>query len=100
MSAYLIGRIRITDPERYPAYTQLTPGIIAQYGGKFIVRGGEVISLEGPQEERRLVVVEFPSMAQAQAFYDSLEYQQAKAIRQSASEAEFVLVAGVASPAT
>ena len=100
MSAYLIGRITITDPERYREYTQLTPGIIAQYGGRFIVRGGEVITLEGTPANQRLVVVKFPSVAQAQAFYNSSEYRQAMAIRQSASEGHFVIVAGVAPETT
>ncbi len=96
MPAYLIGRITITDPERYREYTQLTPGIIAQYGGKFIVRGGEVTTLEGVPENQRLVIVEFPSVTQAQAFYNSPGYRQAMAIRQSASAGHFVIVVGVA----
>ena len=65
MTAYLLGRVEITDPERYKEYMKKTPGVIEKYGGKFIVRGGDVVTLEGAGETRRLVLIEFPSMEKA-----------------------------------
>ena len=96
MSAYIIARVEITDPQRYREYTQATPAAIARFGGKFIVRGGEVITLEGPAESRRIVVIEFQSVEQAQAFYHSAEYTSARALRGGAAEGQFLLVPGVA----
>jgi uncharacterized protein (DUF1330 family) len=94
MAAYLIARIEVTNPERYQQYVQRTPGIVRQYGGRFIVRGGEILTLEGPNETRRMVVLEFPSLAQAKTFYESPEYQQVKNLRLESSTAEFIVVQG------
>jgi uncharacterized protein (DUF1330 family) len=94
MPAYLIVRMNVTDPEQYQQYMKLTPDIIAQYGGRFIVRGGEKVTLEGPEETRRMVVVEFDSMEQGRRFYESPEYQHAIGVRAEAAEGQFVLVEG------
>ena len=71
-----------------------TPRVIAQHGGKFIVRGGSKITLEGPEDDLRLVVIEFPSVAQAQAFYNSTEYGSIKRFRDGAGDANFVVIDG------
>ena len=94
MPAYIIARVEVTDPMRYRDYTNVTPGVIARYGGKFIVRGGQVVTLEGPVESRRLVVIEFPSLEQAQAFYHSEEYSKAKTLRAGAAEGQFLAIQG------
>jgi len=96
MPAYFIGRIEVTDPSRYSEYMKATPGVIAKYGGKFIARGGETTTLEGPEETRRIVIIEFPSLEAAKAFFQSAEYQQAKQLREGAAEAQFIAVEGVA----
>lgn len=94
MPAYLIARVEVTDWERYREYTQATPAAIARYGGKFIVRGGETVSLEGEAESRRLVVIEFPSLERVKEFYNSPEYSRAKALRAGAAIGQFVAVDG------
>src|SRR5215471_14626360 len=96
MPAYIVARVEITDPVRYQEYIKATPAAIARYGGKFIVRGGEVITLEGPPETRRLVVIEFPTLDQAKAFYLSEEYGKAKALRAGAAVGQFLAVPGAA----
>ena len=58
MSAYLIGQIQVTDLERYKEYMKASPGVNEKFGGRFIVRGGERVTLEGPEETRRIVVIE------------------------------------------
>jgi uncharacterized protein (DUF1330 family) len=95
MAAYLIAQVTIHDPEAYRGYTARSPEIIAKHGGRFLARGGTTEVLEGSADNRRLVIVEFPSMEAARAFYNSAEYQQAKAIRAPASEAQFVIVQGI-----
>ena len=94
MAAYIIARIRVTDPTQYEEYKKLSPAAAAAFGGEFIVRGGETETLEGAEETHRLVVVRFDSMDQARAFYRSEQYQAAKAAREGAAEAQFVLVDG------
>lgn len=95
MAAYMIARVNVTDWDKYNEYIKLTPDIIAQYGGRFIVRGGETVTLEGPEEKWRIVVVEFPDLARAKEFYHSPEYTAAKAVRAGAAEAQFVAASGV-----
>jgi uncharacterized protein (DUF1330 family) len=95
MPAYLIAEIQVRDAATYGEYTARTPSIIAKFGGRFIVRGGAVQTLEGESRHPRIVIVEFPSVQAARAFYDSPEYQAAKDIRTSASDARFRIVAGV-----
>ena len=94
MPAYVIVLIEVTDREQYSKYTQATPAVIAQFGGKFVVRGGKTMTLEGPEEKRRVVVIEFPSFEQAQAFYQSEEYQQVKKLREGAAIGTFIVVEG------
>ena len=95
MSAYMIARINVTDWDKYNQYIKVTPDIIAEYGGRFIVRGGDTVTLEGPEEKWRIVVIEFPDLDKAKEFYHSPEYANAKKIRAGAAEAQFVAISGV-----
>ena len=94
MAAYMIARINVNDWDQYNEYIKVTPGIIAKYDGRFIVRGGETVTLEGPEEKWRIVVVEFPDLAKVKEFYYSPEYTDAKKIREGAALAQFVAVSG------
>lgn len=95
MTAYLIATVRVDDPETYKKYTAQTPALVAKYGGKFIVRGGEVEALEGPESTSRIVVIEFPSREVIRTFYHSPEYQDVAKIRHAAAESSFLVVDGV-----
>ena len=85
----------MTNWEQYKEYTKVTPGVIEQFGGRFIVRGGEMVTLEGSEETARIVVIEFPSLEQAKAFYDSEAYQAAKQLREGAASMSAIVVDGV-----
>lgn len=98
MPAYAIVLVDVTDQEQYSKYTQATPAVIAQFGGKFIVRGGKTATLEGEEEMRRVVVIEFPSFERAQAFYDSEEYQRVKKLRSGAATMTLVVAEGYTPP--
>ena len=98
MPAYIIVLADVTDPQRYAKYAQVTPSVVAQFGGRFIARGGRTETLEGPVEGRRVVLIEFPSYELASAFYQSHDYQRAKALREGAARASFVLVEGYPPP--
>jgi uncharacterized protein (DUF1330 family) len=96
MPAYIIARVQVTDWERYQEYMKATPAAIERFGGRFVVRGGETITLEGPQETGRVVIIEFPSLAKAKAFYYSEEYSRAKKLREGAATGQFLAIDGCA----
>jgi uncharacterized protein (DUF1330 family) len=68
---------------------------VAAYGGRFLARGGAVESLEGGWSPQRLVILEFPSVAQAHAWIDSPEYARARALRQRSATSNMLVVEGV-----
>ena len=96
MPAYIIVETDIHDPEQYELYKQATPAAVAAYGGRFIVRGGELAVLEGDWHPKRLVLLEFPDLEAAKRFYASPEYQEAKRLREGAAGFNMVAVGGVA----
>ena len=95
MPAYVISDLEIRDAAAFECYRTLAAASIAQHGGRYLVRGGAAEAAEGGPPPKTLIIVEFPSMEAARAFYNSAEYQQAKAIRAPASQAQFVIVQGV-----
>lgn len=95
MNAYVIANVKITNPERYAQYVQLTPASVLPFGGRFIARGGRAEKLEGTIEANRIVILEFDSFERARAWYDSEGYRHAKELRQSASVSSLILVDGV-----
>jgi uncharacterized protein (DUF1330 family) len=83
MSAYWVARSKIIDPVAYKKYTDRIPGIIRRHGGKVLARGGRYRIMEGPENFHRFVVIEFPTMEQAVACFESPEYQEAAAFRRN-----------------
>jgi uncharacterized protein (DUF1330 family) len=94
MAAYLISTIEITDPAGYEDYKKLVPPVLSKYGGKFVVRGGNIEYKEGDWRPKRVVVVEFETMDKARAFYESPEYAPAKQIRLRTSVGSVLFVEG------
>ena len=94
MAAYVIADIEITDPAGYEEYRRRVPATVASYGGRYLARGGPSETLEGDWQPKRLVVIEFPSLAEARRWYDSEEYREPRAIRQRCSRGHAVLVEG------
>ncbi len=94
MTAYLIAQIEVNDPEAYSRYTARTPDVIAQFGGRFVVRGGDPEVLEGSLPGSRVVVVAFENRAAARRFYDSPEYQEILPLRLAASTGVSCIVDG------
>ena len=95
MPAYWLARSKIDDPVEYKKYTDLVPAIIARHQGKVLARGGRYRIMEGPAKFQRFVVIEFPTLEQAVACFESPEYQQAAVYRRAgAGEVENVIVEG------
>ena len=95
MSAYVIAEIEVTDPAAYEEYRKQVLAVVTKYGGKFVVRGGKIYPREGGWKPSRIVLLEFPSLAQAQKWYDSPEYAPLIKLRQKASNGRLILVEGV-----
>ncbi|WP_347156556.1 DUF1330 domain-containing protein [Pontibacter chitinilyticus] len=94
MPAYILVDIHVTDPATYEDYKKLTPPSLVAYQGRFIVRGGQTEPLEGDWQPSRLVVLEFPTVELAKAWWNSPEYAPAKAMRQQAATTNMLLVEG------
>jgi uncharacterized protein (DUF1330 family) len=92
MTAYILVDISVTDLARYEDYKPLAAATIEQYGGRYVVRGGNVEVLEGTWPTSRFVMLEFPDGDAARRWYNSPEYKVAIAIRQEAANAKLVLV--------
>jgi uncharacterized protein (DUF1330 family) len=94
MSAYVIAEIEVTDPAAYEDYRKQVPAVVTKHGGKFVVRGGRIESMEGGWSPKRIVVLEFPSMDQALKFYRSADYAPLIKLRQKASKGKLIIVEG------
>ena len=94
MAAYWMVRVEVTDREAFAEYAQVVPEVLKKFGGRYVVRGGKTVTLEGPEESRRVVVIEFPSLEKAEECYRSHEYQSAKRLRAGAAVGEIIAVEG------
>jgi uncharacterized protein (DUF1330 family) len=94
VSAYIIVNVDVHDPTRYEEYKALAGPTVDAYGGKYIVRGGAAEALEGDWEPKRVVVVEFPDMARAKAWWSSGAYAPGKALRQEIATSQMIVVEG------
>ncbi len=94
MSAYVVVEIDVKDAQRYADYKTMVPASLEAYGGKFLVRGGTVESLEGAWEPSRFVILEFDSMERAKRWWDSDEYREARDLRQATADTRMIVVEG------
>ncbi len=95
MAAYIVVDVEVTDQTVYQTYAKQTAATLEPYGGKFIVRGGNAEIIEGDWQPKRLVVIEFPGVEQAKAWYNSPEYTAIIGIRHRSANARMILVQGV-----
>ena len=94
MKGYLIANIAVSDAAGFEAYRSQVPAVIAQHGGRYLVRGGAVQQVERGDSFERLVVIEFPSLEAARRFYGSAAYAPLLALRERTTRSEVVLVEG------
>jgi uncharacterized protein (DUF1330 family) len=95
MSAYVISELEVRDPVAIETYRTVAAKSIAQYGGRYLVRGGSAEIAEGGQPVKNIVVVEFPSMARLREWYASPEYAEALKVRRTALDRRLIFVEGV-----
>lgn len=95
MPAYVVVNVTVHDPARYEEYKRLATPTIPAYGGRYIARGGAVEVREGGWSPARLVILEFPDVERARAWWSSPEYAAAKAMRQGCADTQLVIAEGV-----
>jgi uncharacterized protein (DUF1330 family) len=95
MSAYMILDIEVHDPEQYDAYKAGAAASVEQYGGRYLVRGGQVTPMEGGWEPSRVVVLEFPSAERLHEWAASPEYRAVAPLREQATHTRSIVVEGV-----
>ncbi len=94
MSAYVIVNVDTKHPEEYERYKEMAQKTVAQYGGRYLARGGRMEMLEGSWEPTRIVILEFPSYERAREWWHSTEYAPAKELRQRLSITDLLVVDG------
>lgn len=96
MSAYIISNLTVEDESQLADYVKNAPATIAQYGGRYLVRRGKTDRLEGSDwTPGALVVLEFPTRAQAKAWYESPEYSALRKSSFKGAHRDLFIVEGV-----
>jgi uncharacterized protein (DUF1330 family) len=91
---YVIAEVEVTDPATLQKYGDKAPQIVASFNGHYVVRGGEVQSLEGEPPKGYIVVIGFDSVEKARKWYDSPEYESIRPFRQKATKSRLFIVEG------
>ena len=95
MSAYMIVNVDVKDPDVYEEFKAIFPALMRKYGGEYLVRGGQLVILEGDWKPSRFVVFRFPDITFVQTLYNDPDYQPLKALRQRVSRMDIVAVEGL-----
>ena len=95
MAGYIFVQTEVSDSDRYDTFKQAVPAVIEQYDGRFIVRGGDMETLEGAFDGPRVVILEVPSAERAREFWGSPEYAEVKKLREGAANMTAVLIDGI-----
>ena len=95
MAAYVIADVNVTNPELFKKYSEQVPATVEQYGGKYLIRGGEVEKAEGDWGPTRVVVIEFENMSMLQKWYSCHEYSGPLRIRQQSADTNVLFLEGI-----
>src|SRR4051812_796445 len=93
-NAYVICYVDISDQAKYDDYRVLAGPAVAEHGGEYVARGGQTAVLEGDLDPQRVVVIKFPDVDAAKAWYNSPQYTAARKAREGASKGSFIVVEG------
>ena len=94
MKAYVVAHIETKNIKNMKKYREKVFSIVEKYGGKYLVRGGEMESLEGNFFQHRLVIIEFPNMKFAKNFYESEQYAPLLQLRLASGISNLAIVKG------
>lgn len=95
MPALVIVDVHVTDPAGFEEYRKLVPATLEPYGGRFLARGGQIETLEGGWAPKRIVVIEFPSIEHAKAWWASEQYRVPKQMRMASAETRMIVVQSI-----
>jgi uncharacterized protein (DUF1330 family) len=94
MAVYVVAGLEILDPGEFQKYGQHVVATVKQYGGRYVIRGGQPEMIEGTWNPKRISILEFPSAEQAKAWYHSPEYSAIIGFRHRAARTDIVPVHG------
>ena len=95
MSAYIIAEVTITNPAQMAEYREWSTKAMHEHGVEVVVRGGDIMPLEGGWVPQRVVVLKFKDLAAARTYYDSETYIHARKVREGAGTIRMIAVEGV-----
>jgi len=95
MPAYVMAFIEVKDPVGFEEYRQKVPPTIAAHGGRYLARGGQAEAVEGTSPGKRVAILEFPSYAQAKAWWESPEYQPLRVLRERTTDSTLIITEGL-----
>ena len=93
--AYIVAEIEVTDPATYEGYKASVAPLVAEFGGRYLVRGGSSKAVEGEPPKGRVVILEFPTLANAQAFIQSDAYRPVAEVRHKSAKSRIIIVEGL-----
>ena len=93
--AYIVAEIEVTDPATYEGYKASVAPLVAEFGGRYLVRGGSAKAAEGEPPKGRVVILEFPTLARAQAFIQSDAYRPVAEVRHKSAKSRIIIVEGL-----
>jgi uncharacterized protein (DUF1330 family) len=95
MTAYIISDVSVRSADAFQTYRTRAAASIKRYGGRYLVRGGRIEQLEGSWAPRNIIIIEFPDLDTARAWYRSPEYASALEVRDQALSRNLILADGV-----
>lgn len=95
MPAYVIVDVDVHDPAVYKEYRARAAPTVARHGGRYLVRGGDVTDVEPGWDLHRFVILEFPSVEKAQAWYRSEDYRKVLPLRLKSAKSKLAIVQGL-----
>ena len=95
MAAYAVAEVDVSDIEMFKTYMDLVPKTVKKFGGRYLVRGGEMKVIEGNWSPKRLVIIEFEDLDKGMEWYNSEEYSQALRLRHNSAQTNLVFIEGV-----
>jgi len=94
MKAYLIIDVIIKDQGKYFEYITKAQSIVESFGGRYLVRGGEITPLSDIWKPERIVMIEFGDKESVKKCFASERYQRIRYLREESTESKAVIVEG------
>ncbi len=96
MAGYVVVQVEVHDAETFAVYRDMVPPTLRSFGGRYLVRGGEIECLEGNWDPKRLVIIEFDSIERAKEWWASEEYAPARKLREKSATSKLIIAEGLA----